>query len=148
MISNTNKPATNLEDELSQLDPPYRLRQEAENGRMLDRYGIPFFYDQPAMVFDRGQYEAIRPAFTLPGYGGLVLEYVENEAQIGLRKQLYDSNGIPSVIINQRELSGFRGPANLFNRIERAIQQYKTLMQDPAMSEVQPSDYIHLVSYQ
>ncbi len=40
---NPNDIRTDLEDELSELDPPYRSRQEAQLGRMLDRYGIPFF---------------------------------------------------------------------------------------------------------
>ncbi len=145
---NSNNPARNLENRLSQLKPHYKSQQEAEIGRMLDSYGIPFFYNQPAVVFDRGQYKAVRPAFTLPGYGGLALEYSDNEAEMGLKKRLYDSNAIPAVITSKQDLRGFKGPANLFKRIDRAIEQYRMFMKNPARSEVQPSDYIHPAGYQ
>lgn len=44
------------------LEPPYRSRGEARLGDMLDRYGIPFFYEYPLLVVSRGQYRIWHPA--------------------------------------------------------------------------------------
>ena len=50
-----NPPDPVLEDYLAKLEPPYKSRGEAQVGRLLDRYGIPFFYEQPLIVYDRGK---------------------------------------------------------------------------------------------
>ncbi len=134
---NPNDIRTDLEGELSELDPPYRSRQEAQLGRMLDRYGIPFFYDQPVLVYNDGRHEIVRPAFTLPTYAGLVVEYADKIEDIRRRQQVYQDNGIAAVIARLEDLQGFEGPANLLDRIERAAEQYKSLMKYPAKSEAQ-----------
>ncbi len=136
---NPNDIRTDLEDELSELDPPYRSHQEAQLGRMLDRYGIPFFYRQPLLVYDDGRHEIVKPAFTLPTYAGLVVEYADKADDIHRRHRVYQTNGIAAVIVRQEELQGFRGPDNLLERIERAAKQYESLMRYPATSGVQPS---------
>ena len=63
-----------LEDRLGPLEPPYKSRGEAQIGRLLDRYGVPFFYEQPTLVYDTGRHHIWRPDFTLPTYGGLIVE--------------------------------------------------------------------------
>ena len=136
---NPNDIRTDLEDELSELDPPYRSRQEAQLGRMLDRYGIPFFYQQPLLVYDNDRHEIVKPAFTLPTYAGLVVEYADRSQDIRRRQQVYQDNGIAAVIVQPEDLQGFRGPDNLLERIEQAAEQYRTLMRYPATSVVQPS---------
>ena len=40
MRNETEEPQ--LEDMLTDLDPPYESKEELEIGRMLDQYGIPF----------------------------------------------------------------------------------------------------------
>ena len=67
--------AARLEDRLGPNEPPYRSRGEAQVGRMLDRYGIPFFYENPLILHDRGRYRIWHPDFMLPSYGNLVVEY-------------------------------------------------------------------------
>ncbi len=136
---NPNDIRTDLEDELSELDPPYRSRQEAQLGRMLDRYGIPFFYQQPLLIYDNGRHEIVKPAFTLPTYAGLVVEYVNKARDIAHRQRVYHDNGIAAVIVRQEDLQGFRGPDGLMQKIEQAAEQYRTLMKYPATSGVQPS---------
>ena len=136
---NPNNPATDLEDELSELDPPYKLRQEAQLGRILDRYGIPFFYEQAVLVYDDGRHEIFKPAFTLPTYAGLVVEYADKSPDNRRRERVYHDNGIPAVIIRPEDMQRFKGPADLIERIERAAEQYESLMRYPAMSGVQPS---------
>ncbi|MCK4601817.1 MAG: hypothetical protein KAU28_05090 [Phycisphaerae bacterium] len=136
---NPNNPAIDLEDELSELDPPYRSRQETHVGRMLDRYGIPFFYEQPVLVYDNGRHEIVKPAFTLPTYAGLVVEYADKSHDSRRMERVYHDNGIPAVIIRPEEMQSFKGPAGLIERIEQAARQYKSLMRYPATSIVQPS---------
>jgi hypothetical protein len=55
--------------------------EERQIGRMLDQYGISFFYRQPTIVYQDGQNQLWRPAFTLPSYGGLVVDYVPGSGQ-------------------------------------------------------------------
>ena len=50
-------PTEELEDKLTELDPPYESLEELQIGRMLDQYGIPFFYRQPTVVYHQGQNE-------------------------------------------------------------------------------------------
>ena len=66
-------PVARLEDRLDPLEPPYRSRGEAQIGRLLDRFGIPFFYEQPTLICDRGRHRVWRPDFTLPTYNGISL---------------------------------------------------------------------------
>jgi len=79
-------PTEELEDRLTDLDPPYESEQERQIGRMLDQYGIPFFYRQPTIVYQDGQNELWKPAFTLPSYGGLVVDYAPGSGQPDLDK--------------------------------------------------------------
>ena len=69
-----------LEDQLDILDPPYQTNQELNIGRVLDQYGIPFFYKQPTVVMDpqTKQNEIWKPSFTLPQYGCSVIDYIAN----------------------------------------------------------------------
>jgi len=136
---NPNDIRTDLEDELSEFEPSYRSRQETQLGRILDRYGIPFFYDQPVLVYDNGRHKIVKPAFTLPTYAGLVMEYADKAEDIHRRQQVYKDNGIAAVIVQPEDLQGFEGPINLLNRIEQAAEQYRTLMKYPATSIAQPS---------
>ena len=48
MSSTTLDP--DLEYYIGKLQPPYELKAQAEIGRMLDQYGIPFFYQHPMLV--------------------------------------------------------------------------------------------------
>ena len=56
-----NVPDPELEACIARLEPPYRSRGEAQVGRRLDRYGIPFFYEYPTLVYDRGRYRQWHP---------------------------------------------------------------------------------------
>ena len=98
-----------LDERLRQLDPPYRSRGEAQVGRLLDRYGIPFFYEMPLVVLDRGRHRIWHPDFSLLTYGGLVVEYAgmpEMEDYMrGIRhkEQVYRGNGIEAVFLYPAE---------------------------------------------
>jgi len=120
--------ASRLEDRLGPLEPAYRSRGEAQVGRLLDRYGIDFFYEQPLVVLDRGRYRIWRPDFTLPHYGGLVVEYagmpdVPDYAQgIQHKKEVYRANGQPAVFVYPADLQGPQWPATVMGQIRRAYR--------------------------
>ena len=65
-----------LDEMLTELDPPYESKEELMIGRLLDQYGIPFFYKQPTIVYNQSRNEIWKPTFTLLSYGGLVIDYV------------------------------------------------------------------------
>ncbi len=136
---NPNDIRTDLEDELSEFEPPYRSQQEGQLGRMLDKYGIPFFYDQPMLVYDHDRYKIIKPAFTLPTYAGLVMEYADKAEDIHHRQQVYQDNGIAAVLAQPEDLQGFEGPINLLNRIEQAAEQYRIFRKYRTKSVALPS---------
>ena len=140
-----NVNASRLEDRLGPLEPPYKSRGEAQVGRLLDRYGIPFFYEQALVVYDREQYRIWHPDFTLPTYGGLIVEYAgmpdvpEYMAGIKHKEKAYSANRVQAVFIYPDDLRGFTGPRDLMERIERAARQYESLMKHPATSVALPS---------
>ncbi len=127
---------TRLEDRLDPHEPPYRSRGEAQVGRLLDRYGIPFFYEYPTPVYDRGRYRIWHPDFTLPTYGHLVVEYagmpdVADYAEgIRHKRHAYAVNRIPVMFIYPADLNGRAWPERLIGRIYEAAEQaggYDTL---------------------
>ncbi len=117
--------APRLENRLGPLEPPYRSRGEIQVGRLLDLYGIPFFYEQPTLIYDRGRHRLWRPDFTLPTYNGLVIEYAgmmdipDYAVGIKHKKMAYEANGIPAVFVYPEDLRGSDWPRRLYERIER-----------------------------
>jgi hypothetical protein len=91
--------APDLEDRLGPLEPPYTSRAHVRIGRMLDQYGVLLYYRQPRLVLTQGQHEIWHPAFTLPYYNSLVIEYAgpvdtpEQRADLVRRQQVYQDNG-------------------------------------------------------
>jgi hypothetical protein len=81
-----------LEDILTELDPPNESKEELEIGRLLDEYGIPFFYKQVTIIYYEGKNRVWKPMFTLPQYVGMVIDYMaehDEDAQYHiLRRQL------------------------------------------------------------
>jgi len=68
-------PNESIDDCIVDLEPQYQSPQDAQIGNLLDLYGIPFLYRHPMVVEDKGQYQTIYPAFTLPSYGGVIIDY-------------------------------------------------------------------------
>ena len=120
-------PTARLEDRLGPDEPPYRSRGEAQVGRLLDRYGMPFFYEYPTPIHDRGRYRIWYPDFTLPTYGRLVIEYagmpdVPEYAQgIRHKQRAYAANRIPALFIYPLDLQGPAWPGRLVGRIYQAM---------------------------
>jgi hypothetical protein len=117
--------AERLEDRLAPDEPPYKSRGEAQVGRLLDRYGIPFFYEQPRLVMDRGRHRIWRPDFTLPSYDSLIVEYAgmpdlpDYMAGIRHKQQVYRTNEIPALFLYPADLRGPSWPAEVIAKINR-----------------------------
>lgn len=115
--------ASRIEDRLGPWEPPYRSRGEAQVGRLLDRYGIPFFYENPTVVYDQGRCRIWRPDFTLPSYDGPILEYAgmpdvpDYMAGIRHKEHAYRANGIRALFIYPNDLQGRHWPQRLHRRI-------------------------------
>jgi hypothetical protein len=113
-----------LEEMMTDLDPPYESREELKIGRLLDQYGIPFFYKQPTIVYEQGQNRIAKPSFTLLGYGGAVIDYVAFPGQQLLqREQLYRYNQIPAVVVGPPDLDKPNWDANLYRKLQRMSRQ-------------------------
>ncbi len=118
--------ATRLEDRLGPLEPPYRSRGEAQVGRLLDRYGIPFFYEQPTIVLDRGVYRVWHPDYSLPTLNNLIVEYAGMPdvpgymAGIRHKRAVYAANGLPAVFLYPQDLQGPEWPAHVIDQIVSA----------------------------
>lgn len=115
--------ASRLEDRLAPWEPPYKSRGEAQVGRLLDRYGIPFFYEHPRTVHDAGRQRTWHPDFSLFSYRGLVLEYAgmpdRPDYMQGIRKKqrVYAQNNIPAVFVYPQDLRGPQWQAQVIERI-------------------------------
>ena len=114
-----------LEDAIADLEPPYESEQERRIGRLLDKYGLPFFYRQPTIVQDQGRNQIIHPSFTLLTYDGAVIDYVaERDAGQRIRKkQLYRYNQIPAVVLGPPDLDKPNWDANLYEKLRRMSRQ-------------------------
>lgn len=125
----TEAPSSGLESRVESLEPPYRSRGEARVGRVLDRYGIPFFYEQPTLIYDRGRYRIWHPDFTLPDHDGLVVEYagmmdVPDYARgIAHKQQAFAANAIPALFVYPEDLTKSGWAKELAGRIEEAASK-------------------------
>jgi hypothetical protein len=121
-------PTARLEDRLGPHEPPYRSRGEAQVGRLLDRSGIPFFYEQPTLIYDRGRYRIWHPDFTLPTYNGLVVEYAgmpdrpDYANGIHHKARAYTRNGVRAVFVYPTDLCGRYWSQRVLERIDRPVQ--------------------------
>lgn len=105
-----------LED---RLETGYHSHEEALIGHQLDRYRIPFFYRQATIVYDQGKNQLVYPAFTLPSYGGAVIDY-HREAyghSYQDQKDRYQSNQIPVILITDAYLQRPDWPSRLYSDI-------------------------------
>ena len=110
---------------LSELDPPYESIEELKIGRLLDQYGIPFFYKQATIVYDQAKNRISKPSFTLLSYGGTVTDYVAapDEQQVLRKEQLYRYNQIPAIVIGPPGLDKPNWDKDLYEKLERMSHQ-------------------------
>ena len=126
MKNETEEPK--LEDMLTELDPPYESKEELQIGRVLDQYGIPFFYRQATIIYDQGKNDIWKPSFTLYPYGGLVIDYVPGSEQdrndeLLRKEQIYRYNQIPAVLLGSKDLAEPNWEELLYGKIEKTYKQ-------------------------
>ena len=132
--------APRLEDRLGPLEPPYRSRGEAQVGRLLDRYGIPFFHEHPVLIYDRGRHMIWHPDFVLPTYNGLIVEYAgmpdipDYMQGIRRKRRAYRANGIPAVFIYPSHIGGQDWQNKVYHRIMEAARGHSSFMRYPTRS--------------
>ena len=113
-----------LEYFLGKLQPPYESQGQAKIGRMLDQYGIPFFYKQATLIFDNGRRTVWRPDFTLPTYNNAVIEYSQNDGRAASSKSdLAKRNNIAALILKPSNLAGPDWQQRLYDRLEQIYHQ-------------------------
>lgn len=121
----------NLEDYINELDPPYESEQEAQIGHMLDVYGIGFFYKHPTIVYDQGQNKLEYPAFTMPTYGSVVIDYMAESYgdRYKYKQEVYEQNQIPAVIITQEDLQSSTWQQQLYQKLNNTYNQMPSYQQ-------------------
>lgn len=115
-----------LDDRLAPDEPRYRSRGEAEMGRLLDHYGVPFLYEQPTPVCDEGRMRILYPDFTLPTRDNLLIEYAgmmdqpEYARRTNHKQRVYAANGLRSLFLYPVDLTGPRWTQGVLERIAYA----------------------------
>jgi hypothetical protein len=117
-------PNEELEGLLTELDPPYETKDELRVGRVLDRYGIPFFYKQATIIYTEGRNELWKPSFTLYSYGGAVVDYVagsseSQHAERLSRDRIYRYNQIPATVLGPPDLDKRNWDKDLYAKLEQ-----------------------------
>jgi hypothetical protein len=123
---NTRTPSPDLEYYVGKLHPQYESEGQVKIGRMLDEYGIPFFYKQATMVCDNGRRTIWRPDFTLPTYNNAVIQYCPNgegSPGPGAESDLASRNSIAALFLKGSDLVGPDWQKRLYDRLEEIYQQ-------------------------
>ena len=133
-----------LEDMVTDLDPPYETIEDLRIGRLLDQYGIPFFYRQATIVYDQGKNQIWYPTFTLVPYDGLVIDSVRASGPgsydpIQQRKQAYDRNQIPAVVLNPADMKQPNWGRRLYDQIQQAYRHHAEQMGYAPSREYDPN---------
>jgi hypothetical protein len=98
---------------------------------MFRRHGIPFLYEHPLLVYDRGSYRIWHPDFRLPTYGGLIVEYAgmpdvpDYMAGIRHKERVFQQNKLPAVFIYPRDLRNDSWQQQVMARIEEAYHTHE-----------------------
>lgn len=110
-----------LEDRLVSVEYPYESKEESSIAKMLGTYGIPFFYKQPTLVIENGKRCIEYADFFLPTYNGLAIDYIieSNSAIYRRKKNVYQDNQIPAVLVTRRDMAKSDWQKKLYNRLQR-----------------------------
>ena len=109
-----------LENRLVGPDYPYESKEEASIAVMLKNYGIPFSYKQPTLVIENGKRCIEYADFFLPTYNGLAIDYIieSNSAIYRRKKNVYQDNQIPAVLITHKDMQGPNWQKKLHNTLQ------------------------------
>ena len=119
-----------IDNLLTDLDPLYESKDELKIGKMLDRYGIPFFYKQATVIYFDGKNEIWHPTFTLPQYGCYVIDYIsqtdsqDQKDSVQNRKQIYDYNQIPVTVLGPKDLDKPNFEQDLYQKLKEEFCRF------------------------
>jgi len=120
-----------LTDLLEELDPPYESKEELQVGRILDQYGIPFFYKQATVIYHDGKNQIWKPTFTMPQQGCYVIDYLaqannqnSKDDIIQKRKSIYDYNRIPATVLGPKDLDKPNFRNNLYQKLKEEFCRF------------------------
>jgi hypothetical protein len=120
-----------LEGRLDASETPFRSRGEAKVANAFRRYGIPFLYEHPLLVYDRGRYRIWHPDFMLPTYGGLIVEYAgmpdvpEYMSGIRRKEMVFQRHRIPAVFIYPWDLKRRDWPEDLVQKLNEVYHAHQ-----------------------
>ena len=119
MIAINTRPI--LEDRLVGPDYPYESKEEAAIAKMLESYNIPFLYKQPTLVIENGKRCITYADFFLPTYNGVAIDYIieSNSAIYRRKKNVYQDNQTPAVLMSRKNMQGPNWQKKLFNRLQK-----------------------------
>ena len=124
MTSNTLSP--DLEYYIGRLQPQYESASQAEIGRMLDEYGILFFYKQATLIYQGGRRKIWHPDFTLPTFDNIVIEYNADAESIrdpAVKGDVYRQNNIAAIFLNKTDLARPDWRQRLYVRLQELYSQ-------------------------
>jgi len=93
---------------------------------LLNRNGIPYFYEHPLAVVDDGKTRLWYVDFQLPSYG-IIIEYFgrnnDSDYAEGMRKKqaVYQANGLDALLLTRDSLRG-EWPARILGQIEDVLE--------------------------
>jgi len=121
-----------LEDRLVGPHYPYESKEESSIAKMLKTYGIPFLYKQPTLVIENGKRMIEYADFFLPTYNGLAIDYIieSNSAIFRRKKNVYQDNQIPAVLISRKYMQRSDWQKKLFNRLQN-IYRNRSVYRQP-----------------
>lgn len=114
------KPTKPLEEKAKDAFYPYKSKEDKSIAHMLNSYNIPFFYKQPTLVIENGKRMIEYSDFFLPTYTGLAIDFIveSNSAIYRRKKNVYQDNQIPAVLITHRDMSTPNWEKRLYNKLQ------------------------------
>ena len=113
-----------LEYYIDKLQPQYESKGQEMIGRMLDKYGIAFYYKDPYLVWENGERKVKRPDFTLPTYNNAVINYTPRLNQVTERaKDIYRENWTAALFLDDSFLAKPDWQQRLYNELDKIFHQ-------------------------
>jgi hypothetical protein len=120
----TKSQEPNLEYYMGKLEPEYESSGQEAIGRMLDEYRVPFFYQNPILVWEDGERRIKRPDFTLPTYNNTVIEYTPVPDEAAKRdSRVYRENRIAALFLRDCDLTEPDWQQKLYDKLEERYHQ-------------------------
>jgi len=111
----------------------YRSEGERRVAGFLEQLGIPFEYEKPLAVVDRGKTKIWYPDFTLVDYGNILVEYFGVNGSEDYRRRtqhkldVYEANGLDVIPVYPQDFKKdwkSNLMSNIYGILERRIQDF------------------------